>query len=300
MNENGDNNIGQVSALRFDNKKGTLSLLNKEASGGDSPCYISTDVSGKWVFVANYMGGNCVAFPVKADGSLAHYTQIMQHEGHGPNANRQEKAHVHTVIFTPDQHYLLTTDLGTDEIVIYNFNKDDKKQPLSVKAVVKTTPGAGPRHIAFDPKGTYAYLMEELSGMVSVFRYNNGSLRLVQHISAHPADFKGQIGSADIHLSPDGRFLYTANRGQSNTISIFSVDAASGKIKPLGHEPVHGATPRNFVIDPSGRYLLVANQDSDNIVIFKRNAQTGLLQATDRQIRIGNPVCLKMLEINLK
>jgi 6-phosphogluconolactonase len=298
VNETGRENPGRVSAFSFDKSTGKLTLLNQQLSGGDDPCYITVDPSGKWVIVGNYSGGNLSAFPVNANGSLAPYSQLIQHKGSSVNKQRQEKAHVHSTFFTPDWQYILAPDLGMDKIMIYQFNPSSKK-PLTAAKIPFTAAaaGSGPRHLDFHPNGKYAYLMEEMSGAVTVFTYNKGILKPVQTIATHPADFKGQPGSADIHISPDGKFLYASNRGEENNLAIFAVDAANGKLTNAGYQPVRGAQPRNFMIDPTGKYLLVANQRTNNLVVYKRDMQTGLLQAMPQQIEIPNPVCLKMLAI---
>jgi 6-phosphogluconolactonase len=159
-----------------------------------------------------------------------------------------------------------------------------------------TKPGAGPRHFDIHPNGKFAYLMEEMAGSVSVYRVlQKGSLELLQNISSLPADFNGIIGSADIHVSPDGKFLYCSNRGESNSIGIFKIDVQSGLLTWLGDQSTLGKTPRNFNFDPTGNFLLVANQNSDEIVIFKRNKETGMLTDTGKKINVPNPVCIKWI-----
>jgi len=299
VNENGGEQPGEVSAFAFDKKTGKLSFLNKQHSGGDSPCYVSVDKSGKWVVVGNYTGGNLSALTVNAHGLLEPSAQLIQHTGNSANKSRQEKAHVHATIFSPDYRYLIVPDLGMDKLMCYRFNPGQKK-PLMVTSntIVSVPPGDGPRHVDFHPNGKYMYLIEEMSGTVAAYKYNNGRLSLIQRISSHPKDFSGEKGSADIHVSPDGKFLYASNRGDANNIAIFSIDVATGKLSSIGYQSVLGKTPRNFIITPNGKYLLVANQESDNIVIFKRDMQKGLLTETGNQINIPNPVCLKMISTN--
>jgi 6-phosphogluconolactonase len=296
VNENGGEKPGEVSAFSFDHTNGKLSFINKQTTGGDHPCYLSVDESGKWLLVGNYSGGNLSVFPLNDDGSIMPATQSIQHKGESVNKQRQEKAHVHAVVFSPDQKYVLTPDLGIDKVMIYRFDEQNEK-PLSENdaAFGESKAGSGPRHISFHPALPYVYLMEELSGTVTLFHFENGKLEPKQTISSHPENFKGKIGSADIHVSPDGKFLYASNRGDANSIAIFSIDASTGLLKSVGFQSTLGKTPRNFVIDPSGNYLLVANQDSDNVVVFKRNKQTGGLLATGREIKIPNPVCLKLI-----
>jgi 6-phosphogluconolactonase len=296
VNETGGEQPGRVSAFAFDNSEGKLSFLNQQLTGGDHPCFVTTDPGGKWVVVGNYSGGNLSAFPINKDGTLAPYSQLVQHKGSSANKQRQEKAHVHATFFSPDHQYILAPDLGMDKVMVYQFNAASKK-PLTPAPVpyAASAPGSGPRHLTFHPNQKYVYLLEEMSGTVKAFQYNRGTLKSFQSIATHPAGFTGQPGSADIHISPDGKFLYASNRGDENNLAIFSINPSTGKLASVGYQPVRGAQPRNFIIDPTGRYLLVANQKTNNIVIYKRDMQTGLLQATLQQVDVPNPVCLQML-----
>ena len=296
VNETGGEQPGGVSAYAFDRSTGRLSFLNSQPSGGDHPCYISIDKTGRWAVVGNYSGGNLVALPITAEGALQPLAQQVQHSGTGANKDRQEKAHVHAAVFSPDQQYLSAPDLGTDKLMAYRFDKASE-QPLRAAPTpfVQTTAGSGPRHFVFSPNKKFAYLVEELSGTVAAYAYSKGKLTLVQRLSTHPADYKGEKGSADIHLSPDGKFLYASNRGDANSIAVFSV-GANGRLQLKGIQSTLGVHPRNFMIDPTGAYLLVANRDSDVVVIFKRSAKTGLLRDTGKRIEVPKPVCLKMLE----
>lgn len=288
---------GEVTSFAFDRSSGSLRFLNKQPSGGDNPCYVSVNGTGKWVMAGNYSGGNFSALPVQPDGSLGPPAQVINHTGKSVNPNRQEKPHVHAVVFSPDQRFVYVPDLGTDKVMIYNF-KANASLPLSdaSQSFVKTKGGSGPRHITFHPERPFVYLVEELSGTVSVYRYKNGRLALLQNTSSHPEGYKGQRSSADIHVSPDGRFLYVSNRGEANSIAIFMIEPSIGRLQLRGFQSTLGIQPRNFVIDPSGKYLLVANQESSNIVVFKRDVKTGLLQPVGKQIEIPNPVCLKLLK----
>jgi 6-phosphogluconolactonase len=289
---------GEVSAFSFDALSGSLHFINKQPSGG-SPCYISLDSSRKWLMVANYGGGNVAAFPITPDGSIGSSAQLIQHEGKGFNPKRQEKPHVHSVVFTPDQRYLLTPDLGLDRIYTYNFRPDDP-QPLSPaqSPYIETKPGSGPRHIDFSPDHRFMYVIEELAGDVLVYEYSGGKFLPVQTILSNTVDTGADKGAADIHLSPDGKFLYTSNRGKANTLTIYSVHTGSGKLKKIAVLDAGVIMPRNFAIDPSGHYLLVAGQRSNDISIFKRDIHTGLLTPTGDKINVGTPICLKWLPIN--
>ena len=295
VNENGGNKPGEVSAFSFNKKSGELLFINKQSSGGDHPCYVTLTKNGKWAIVGNYSGGNFSVFPVKPDGSLEPYKQLIQHSGSSVNEQRQKKPHVHATVLSQKEDYLFVPDLGIDKVMIYPFNTA-KQTPLDTTkpSFAAAAPGNGPRHFEIHPGGKYAYLMEELSGTVAVYQYHKGQLKFIQRISSHPEDYKGSIGSADIHVSPDGKFLYASNRGDANTLAIFSI-GADGKLTSKGFQSVMGSSPRNFMIDSTGKYLLVANQNSNNIVVFKRDKTTGLLTETT-QIQVPNPVCLKMVK----
>ncbi len=296
VNETGGDQPGYVSAFSFDRISGKLTFINSQPSGGDHPCYITIDKMNRWVVAGNYTGGNIAALPVNKDGSLNPYAQLIQHEGSGATKARREKAHVHATVFSPDQQWLFTPDLGLNGVMIYSFTPT-ASQPLAERTatVVKSFPGNGPRHFVFHPSKKLAYLIEELSGTVVAYAYSNGKLKFLQRFATHPSDYKGAIGSADIHLSPDGKFLYATNRGDANTITVFSV-RQDGKLQWKGYQSTGGIHPRNFMIDPTGNWLLVANRDTDNIVIFKRNKQTGLLTASGNEIKLSSPVFLKMMK----
>ena len=295
-NETGGDNPGRVSAYSFDKDSGILTLLNSQLAGGDAPCYVAVTEDGKWVTVGNYSGGNFSVLPVNDDGSLLPAAQTVQHEGSGPNKDRQSEPHVHATVFSPGDDYLLVTDLGLDKIMVYKFDKNNSK-PVQEKpySFISLTAGGGPRHITFSKDGKYVYLVRELDGMANVFTFQDGELNQIQEVALHPGDNREKMDGAEIVLSPDNRFLYISNRGDENSLSIYSVDEKTRKLNPLDYQPVGGKNPRNFMIDPTGNYLLVANQDSNNVTVFKRDKETGLLKKTDQDIEIPMPVCLKMV-----
>jgi 6-phosphogluconolactonase len=296
-NETASPTGGMVSAFRFNKKEGTLTLLNQQATGGDHPAYLAVDRRNKWLIAGNYSGGSIAAFPINKDGSIKPYTQLVKHAGKSIHAMRQESAHVHATVFSPYEDYLFTPDLGMDKVMAYKFQAL-ASQPLvpAIIPFVQTTPGSGPRHFTFHPNKKWAYLMEELSGSVTAYQFAGGQLKEMQQVMAHPETAKGPFISADIHVSPDGKFLYASNRGEENNIAIFSIEKKTGMLTPAGYQPTMGRMPRNFCIDPRGEYLLAANQETNNIVVFKRDVQTGLLTFTGEQVTIPRPVCLKMVK----
>ena len=292
---NHDKNGGKVSAFAFDRSTGHLKLLNQQPSMGDDPCYISIDKTGKWAAVANYSSGTFSILPINADGALGAPSTTITDSGHGTNKERQEGPHVHSTVISPDNRYLFVADLGTDKESVYNFNdKNGKIKPFQ-EPFAKLQDGSGPRHFVLHPSGKWAYVTQELSGSVTAFDYANGKLKQIQTLGTLPKDYKGPLGTADIHVSPDGKFLYVSDRGNANTIAIMKIDQKTGMLTMVGHESTKGLTPRNFNFDPSGNYMLVANQNSDNIVVFKVNRQTGMLTYTGNEIKVGNPVCVKWI-----
>lgn len=299
VNENHGDNGGDVSAFTLDKTKGTLTFLNKQSSGGDDPAHLAIDSSGKNVVVANYSGGNISVLKTNADGSLTPAVQTLAHEGYGVNVQRQEMPHPHCVVFSPDEKYLFCTDLGNDRLYRYAFDPTNASSPLKVTdPPYFTVPdNFGPRHMIFSPDGKFIYLLGEMSGQIIVYSYNeqDGSVKEIQTIASDNTNTKGDKGSAEIDITKDGRFLYTSNRVTSNDIAMFKV-STDGKLAENGHQPV-GVHPRHFLIDPSGRFLLVANRDSNNIQIFIINKNFGILQDTGVKIDVPSPVCLKMVPV---
>ncbi|MES2848214.1 MAG: lactonase family protein [Bacteroidota bacterium] len=294
VNEDADslNNASWVSAFEFDKKKKHVSFINKQPSGGDHPCHITLDKTGKWVIASNYTGGSFSIAPINKDGSISADKKVIQHKGKSINKERQEKAHVHQTLLSADNKYLLVADLGMDKFFVYDF--DDVNGTAKENTAVSISAGSGPRHAAFHPSGKYVYLTEELSGTVAAFSFDatTGKLKLFQTISAVPEDHKGTLSGADIHVSADGKFVYASNRGELNNLVIYKIDEATGVLTAVGFQSTLGVKPRNFNFDPSGNFLLVANQDSDNIIIFSVNHETGLLTDTGKKISVPNPVCL--------
>lgn len=286
VNENGGEST--VSAFKYDPESGRLKLLNKKDAKGADPCYIISD--DKNVIVANYSGGSIAVFGRNADGSLKDAKQVVNHTG-GSVTERQKSPHVHMVCFSPDRKYILANDLGTDKVYVYNYNPDGGAQTLVLKEAKDVKKGSGPRHLAFNPNGIFMYLLHELDATLTAFSCNDGNLTAIQETTVAPTDRVVQNGAADIHITKSGRFLYATNRGSANNITVFRVHA-NGKLDMVQQISTMGESPRNFTIDPTGNYVLVANQNSNNIVIFKRDKVTGILQDTGKKIEVCQPVCL--------
>jgi 6-phosphogluconolactonase len=284
---------GAVSAFAVDKKTGELKFLNQVASRGAGPCHLELDKSGKFLLVANYDSGNVAVFPLFLDGRLGDASQVVQHSGHGPNAERQDGPHAHEVQLSPDNRFALAADLGIDELLVYKF--DPVKGTLTPNAApfAKVEGGAGPRHFAFHPSGKFVYLITEMHSTVDAFTYDsaNGVLKEFQTISALPADFKKPNDAAEIAVHPSGKFLYSSNRG-NDSIAVFAIAGENGNLTLIENVPTGGKTPRNFAIDPTGRYLLAANQESNNIVVFRIEQKSGRLKPTGQVIEALSPVCI--------
>ena len=296
VNENSNKNGkgGFITSFLFDNKKGVLTKINTQSSEGNDPCYITIDKTGKWVITGNYSSGNFAILPVGKNGVLDKAIQTVQHYGKSIDITRQNSSHVHSTFFTTNNKVLYVTDLGTDKIIKYNFNKKTGLVKSSPLDFISAEAGSGPRHIDLSKNNKFMYVLNELSGSIAVYPTNN-NIKKLQTISSLPFNFKGVAGSADIHISPDGDFLYSSNRGESNSIGIFKINKKTGLLSLVQHQSSLGLTPRNFNFDPTGKYLLVANQNSNEVIIFSRNIKNGLLTDSGNKISIGKPVCLKWI-----
>jgi 6-phosphogluconolactonase len=298
-NEVGDfdgKSSGAISAFAIDLATGGLTLLNQQASHGAAPCHLCVDQTGQYVLAANYGGGSAVVLPVQADGRLSEASDVIQHHGSSVNPRRQGEAHAHSINLDPANQRAYVADLGLDKIMIYRLDLAQGKLSPNNPPWAQVKAGAGPRHFAFHPNGRYAYVINELDSTITAFAYDeaHGSLTDLQTLSTLPDDFSGTSHCADVHVHPSGKFVYGSNRGH-DSIAIFTVDQATGKLNPAGHESTQGKVPRNFAIDPTGAYLLAANQNSDNIVIFKIDQDTGRLTPTGQTAMVPTPVCIKLM-----
>lgn len=293
VNELGDGN-GGVSAFAFDEAIGELRALNTVSSIGDHPCHIAIDRAGQHLFVSNYSGGNLSVHRIAEDGRVGQLVQVIPYTGSGPNPERQTAPHIHSAFFNPAESHLFVQDLGTDSIHIYTYHPDNEEDVLvpAKTGSIQTTPGGGPRHIAFSPDGQYLFLVQELTARVEVYTHDHGILEFVCDIDINEPGFSGDNGAAHVLVSPDGKHVYASNRGDANTLAIFSLDGASGQLKKVANQAVLGSGPRNFNLTPDGRLLLVGNHYSDEIVVFQRDSASGKLNDTGKRIAVGAPVCI--------
>lgn len=284
----------KVCAYSFDKNTGNLVLLNEQKTEGSAPCHIWVDSQHRLAVTANYNGGSISAFPIAADGTLYPAT-VYVYEGGIPGSARQEAPHLHCIYTSPDERFLFANDLGTDRIYKYELETSGKELRLKegVPAYFSLPVGEGPRHAEFHPNGKWLYLLSELSGKVAVLNYEEGNLTPVQFIEA---DSLQAAGSADIHVSPDGRFLYASNRLKGDGIAIFAIDQANGLLTKVGYQPT-GIHPRNFIITPNGKFLLCACRDSHCVQVFEINPKNGLLRDTGHTIQRSKPVCLKFTSL---
>ncbi len=288
---------GAVSAFIIDTVSGKLHFLNKQACGGNNPVYLEAYPDGRFVVNANYDQGSVSVFRTNQDGSLKPFSQLMSFSDSSINKSRQDRSHIHATVFSPDFQTVYCPDLGADKIRAFTIDgKMDQPLVPANNLLTNTVPGSGPRHFVFHPKNKFAYAVEELSGMVAAYLYKDGKLDSIQRSFAY-SKIQSSYGSADIHISPDGLFLYCSNRWEGeNTIAIFSINQENGRLTLKGHQSTYGDHPRNFVIDPAGEFLVVANQVSNSLVIFKRNKTTGLLNRIGEDIKVQMPSCLKMYQ----
>ncbi|MCD6347577.1 MAG: lactonase family protein [Bacteroidales bacterium] len=282
---------GTVWSIALDPKTGSMEIQNSVSSGGAHPCHVSIDATAHYLLVANYSGGNLAMIPINADMQLGEPVGVYQHEGSGPVAGRQDTPHVHSVNISPDNSMAYACDLGTDQIVAYKINIDEACLTPDSSASYTTAPGAGPRHFAFSPDGKRAFAINELNSTLISFTIDSeGALHEVQTIPTLPDGYTGVSYCADVHVHLNGRFVYGSNRGH-NSIVVFALEP-SGRLILLQHQPVLGDWPRNFAISPSGKFLLVANRRSDNIVVFKIDQNSGMLSETGHQLSMSQPVCI--------
>jgi len=283
-----DTTGGNVAAYRI-MEHGSLVFINKHSTHGDDPCYTDVSSDGKWVVIANYGGGSVALFPVNADGSLNPASSVDQHRGSGPDIKRQASAHAHSIRFSGQSDIIYAADLGTDRLFAYKIDGQFNRLIPASPPFVTLPPGSGPRHFEFSDDGNYCYVVNELTSTLVVYKNQDNQLTALQTISALPHNYQGVSYCADIHLSRDGKLVYASNRGD-NSIVVFR-RMEDGKLETLKYVSTEGNWPRNFTIDPSGKYMLVANQRSNNIVVFR--LENGIPVYTGKDLKINAPVCLE-------
>jgi len=278
-------------AIGEDNSSEGLRAIGTVPSQGLAPCHLSIDASGKWLFVANYVSGTIAVYLIQSDGRLGQARQVIQQKGSGPVASRQESAHAHEVVLSPDERFLLSVDLGADRIFVYGFEAATGALTPDGKQTVVLPAGYGPRHLVFSKDGRRIYVVTELTPAVITLRWNaqRGSMTQLGVISTLPAADPAEHGGAEIVLHPNGKFLYVSNRGNSNTIAIFRIDR-DGLPVPAGHVPSYGTLPRFFNIDPSGKFLVAANQGSGDLVTFAIDPSSGALTRAGSSVSVPAPV----------
>jgi 6-phosphogluconolactonase len=299
--------VSFVSAFAIDASTGKLRLLNTLPSGGTSTCFISMDKTGKYVLMAHFGSGSVSVIRVKEDGSLGEQTSFIQNIGHSVNPAIQTGPHAHSILVSPDNKYVVVSDLGLDKVLIFHFDEKTGELTPPDPPFATVHPGGGPRHFAFSPSGKFGYQLSEMSGVVDAFAWDPtaGTLTHLQSVETKPHTFAGENHSAEITVSPDGKFLYESNRRNTgdtgwgpDTIGIFAIDPDKG-ILTLVDQTLSGAImPRNFAIDPTGSYMLVAHQYSNNVIVFKIDSATGRLTKTGNQIELQVPVCIQFVPLH--
>lgn len=282
---------GFIVAFRI-NDNGSLSFLNKQPSYGADPCYVDVSTDGKFAAIANYGGGTVALYPVDENGKLLPATSVVQHRGSGPNTARQGAPHAHSIRFSPFSSQLFSADLGTDQLLIYDLSPATRQMTPAAQPFAALPPGSGPRHFDFSADGKFIYVVNELNSTVTIYENQNGRFTELQSVATVPAGTGEGNYCADIHLSADEKFLYVSNRGH-NSIAVFSRHA-NGLLTLRTNVSTRGDWPRNFTIDPTGKFLLAANQRSGNIVVFK--LENGIPVFSGNELAVPAPVCLEFLK----
>jgi 6-phosphogluconolactonase len=283
---------GAVSSYSVNRQQAKLVKISEVASLGSGTCHVAVDQTGRSVFAANYNGGSAASFSVGDDGRLSPAISFEQYTGHGPDQDRQQAPHAHRVTVSPDNRFLLVNDLGLDTIHIYRLDADNAKLTPHLPSW-KSSPGAGPRALHFHPNGKIAYCVTEMSSSVLVLHWDRklGTLEIMQEISLRPEKHRGLTTGCDIVFDHHAHFAYAADRFD-DIIVTFSVSPKDGQLTLLNRISCGGKVPRHLTLDPSGRWLLVANQDSDNISLFSRDQISGELKKTEKSFPLSKPQCL--------
>ncbi len=287
---------GAVTSFSVNAETGELTQLNQQSTGGPGPCHLMVDSTDSLVIATNYSGGSIGVISINDDGSLGERTDFIQHEGSSINTSRQEQAHAHSVNIDRSNKRAYVCDLGMDRVFIYDIDHANGKLTPSAQAYVEEVAGEGPRHFDFHPSGKFVYVINELGCTITVYDLSeDGRLAPVQTVPTLPEGWEGNNTTADVHVSPDGDYVYGSNRGH-DTLVIYGIDQSTGKMTYIGHQSTLGEEPRNFAITPDGAFLLAENQNSDTIVTFKRESD-GTLTATGAVIEVPAPVCIQFMPV---
>jgi 6-phosphogluconolactonase len=293
VNEDGSTDKDLISAFASENSgtSGQLKDLGSVSSMGKGPCHLSLDSSGRWLFVANYRSGTIALYPVHSDGTLGEAQQTIQHQDPVAADGSRKAPHAHEIVQSPDGRFVLAVDLGLDKVFVYRFDAISGSLTANDPSAIHFSLGDGPRHLVFSKDARRIYVLTELTAKLITLNWDaeSGTLVRLAETSASPPDYAGQSSGAELALSPNGRFLYTSNRAQSNSISVFRV-GRDGVPSMIGSVASGGRTPRFIGIDPTGRFLLAANQDSNGIVVFRINPASGLLARGPGEVTVAAPV----------
>ncbi|MDC1364783.1 lactonase family protein [Algibacter sp.] len=285
---------GKIASFAVDAIQGKIDLINIQDCGGLNPAHIELDNTETILTSSQYSDGSLSLFKINKDGSLNPHSQVLKFKDSSIVENRQETSHIHSSNFSSDNRFLFVHDLGADKIRRFRIDSVSKDSILQNENQIKMKPGSGPRHFTFHPNGKFGYSISELSGKITAFSYQNDNLNFIEDYASYQQELD-IYKAADIHISPDGKFLYASNRGpEEDSISVFSIDTTTGKLSLVGYESTYGKHPRNFTLSPCGNFLLVGNQFSGNIVIFRRNIKTGKLNKLPNEIVVDSPSSLQM------
>lgn len=301
--EGGRDPVGRASAYRMDPASGRLTFINRTSSLGAEPTHASLSKDGRYLFVANYAvsadpGGTLAVLPVGKGGALGSATQIKTYRASMVNPARQASPHVHSVVSSPDGRFVFVQDLGGDRIYAYRYDPARREMPLSAlrdQPFAEMPAGSGPRHLIFSPDGRHAYVTLEMTGQVAVLDHSEGHLTLRQTVTLAPEGFAGKVGAAALHLSPDGRFLSVTNRGADNHLLSYAISPADGSLKLADRRAVEGNEPREFAFSPDGRFVLIANQRSHGVKVFRRDSASGVVGQEVQTLSIDQASDLKFL-----
>jgi 6-phosphogluconolactonase len=291
---------GTIIAYAIKSDSGELEKINEVSSRGAGPCHISVDPAGSTVFVSHYQGGNLASFKTLDNGGISEAASFIQHEGGSKHPERQAGPHMHSMIPSRDGQFVYASDLGLDKIMVYRLNPSESTLSLATPSYAGSAAGAGPRHFVIHPHLPYAYSVEELSNTVAIFKVDpeSGALSPLDRVNMLSDQVRTDFNAAaDIHISKNGKWLYASNRGQNN-LAYYAINNSDGALTLKGHVDSGGEHPRNFKIDDMGEFVFVANMNSDNVVVFSHDPQTGMLTPTGKSIHIPRAVCIEQLSLD--